>query len=399
MKNPGGIPMAWGADYLQPTCTTQFNGDYTPRSVPGPSGATAISAQGLNVLFLINGTVWGWGQNSQGDLGVGDTAGRSVAVQAVGINGIVAISSGSDHALAIKSDGTIWAWGADGFGQVGVQPPPTNRVTSPVQVAFTFPASVVQVGAGNGTSLALDANGTVWTWGTPLGVSPTRLQVTPTAVSFAGNPKIVLIAIGIDHALAVDSSGTLWSWGGNAYGQLGNGTTNASASPGVVPGLNGIAAVASGQFFSLATDSSGRVWGWGRNDGGQLGIGNQVSPETLPIQNTSLSGPVALVAGQDHAFALFASGSLYGWGDSGNGQVGTGFSTTYLTPQLVSINGVAQPTVCTAAPASGTGPNPGPSSGETNGGAPIDEKGVSCSGGHDPVNCVTGNFWSQNTCW
>jgi RHS repeat-associated protein len=395
MKSPGGIPMGWGADYLQPTSTTQFNGDYTPRSVPGPVGVTAISAQGSNVLMLINGTVWGWGQNSQGDLGVGDTIGRSVAAQAVGINGIVAISSGSDHALAIKSDGTIWAWGADGFGQLGVQPPPNNRSTTPVQVGFAFPASVVQIAAGSGTSLALDANGTVWTWGTPLGVSPTQLQVTPTAVSFAGNPKIVLIAIGTGDALAVDSTGILWSWGVNSFGELGNGTTTASASPVMVSGINGIAAIAAGQGFSLATDSSGRVWGWGKNDGGQLGIGNQVSPQTVPVQNTSLSGPVALAAGQDHAFALFTSGSLYGWGDSGNGQVGTGFSTTYLTPQLVSISGVIQPSACAGAPASGTGPNPGPTISETLGGRPRDEIAVSCDGGNFPVNCVTGNFWHQ----
>src|SRR2546425_7240639 len=119
VKTPGGTPMGWGADYLQPTSTTQFNGDYTPRSVPGPAGATAISAQGLNVLILINGSVWGWGQNGVGDLGVGDTTSRNVAAQAVGINGVVALSSGSDHALALKSDGTVWAWGADGFGQLG----------------------------------------------------------------------------------------------------------------------------------------------------------------------------------------------------------------------------------------------------------------------------------------
>ncbi len=397
MKSPGGIPMGWGADLLQPTSTTQFNGDYIPRSVPGPVGVTAISAQGLNVLMLINGTVWGWGQNSQGDLGVGDTIGRSVAAQAVGINGIVAISSGSDHALAIKSDGTIWAWGADGFGQLGVQPPPNNRSTTPVRVAFAFPASVVQVAAGSGTSLALDANGTVWTWGTPLGVSPTQLQVTPTAVSFAGNPKIVLIAIGTGDALAVDSTGILWSWGVNSFGELGNGTTTASASPVVVSGINGIAAIAAGQGFSLATDSSGRVWGWGKNDGGQLGIGNQVSPQTLPVQNTSLSGPVALAAGQDHAFALFASGSLYGWGDSGNGQVGTGFSTTYLTPQLVSISGVAQPSACSGPAPTGSGPNPGPAVAETLGGRPIDEKAVSCTCGGYPVDSATGNFYHEFT--
>lgn len=391
-----GIPMAWGADYLQLTPNSHANGDFSPRSVPGPTGAVSISSMAQNVLMLINGTVWGWGNNAAGDLGVGDTNPRNVAVQTVGLNGIVAVSSGVDHALALKSDGTLWAWGNDGDGDLGVPPnPPANRYTTPVQVAFNFPIPIVQIAAGSGTSFAIDANGTLWEWGTQLGGTST-VNSTPTPVSFAGNPRIVLVAPGWLHALAVDSSGNLWSWGDNSAGELGNGTTTSSTSPAIVPGVTGVTAIAAGELHSLAADGAGTVWAWGYNSQGQLGNGNQTT-QLSPVRVSGISGPVALAAGDAHSFALFSSGSLYGWGDSGNGQVGTGFATTYLTPQLVSISGVAQPSACAGSAPTGSGPTTGPSSGETNGGPPKDEKPVSCDGGNDPVNCVTGNFWHTVT--
>lgn len=396
ITNPAGTPMAWGADNLQPTSTTQVFGDYTPRSVPGPTKAVAVSSQGQDALILINGTVWGWGLNADGGLGVGDTNSRNVATQVPGLNGIVAISSGADHAMALKSDGTLYAWGKNAYGQLGVPPnPPANQSNSPQPVPFAFPAPIVQIAAGNGQSLALDRNGTVWAWGTPLGL-PTSVNATPTAVAFSGNPTIVLIALGWDHALAVDSTGTLWTWGGNSQGELGNGTQTSSAVPAILHMSNPIAAVAAGELFSLAVDNAGEVWGWGYNTVAQLGLGNTNSPVLSPLLNNSISGPIALATGDAHAFALFSSGTLYGWGEDSNGQVGTGFVTNdYVNPQVVSLSGVAQPAPCAGPPATGSGPTNGPTPPETNGGRPIDQNAVTCNSGTDPVNCVTGNFWSQ----
>ncbi len=382
VQSPGGTPMGWGADYLQVAPTTNQFGDYIPRSVPGPTNAVAVSSEGYDTLILINGTVWGYGLSNQGQLGVG--GGSSVAAQVVGINGVVAISAGILHSLALRSDGTLWGWGDNTYGELGVPPsPPNNRSLVPVQVAFNFPAPVVQISAGNGTSLALDSNGTLWWWGTAL-TGPLSVNPTPAVVPFAGNPKIVLITQG----LAVDSSGNLWSWGGYP----GNGTSTPNTSPAIVPGLSGIAAIAEGSNWSLAADSSGRVWAWGDNTYGQLGIGNFTTPQLSPVQILSLSGPVALAAGDAHSFALFSGGALYGWGQSSNGQVGTGFVTNYDTPQLIGIT-VAQPAPCASGPASGTGPNPGPAVSETLGGRPIDEKPVSCTCGGYPVDSATGNFY------
>jgi RHS repeat-associated protein len=384
VQSPGGTPMGWGADYLQVAPTTNQFGDYIPRSVPGPANAVAVSSLGYDTLILINGTVWGYGLSNQGQLGVGGAS--NVATQVVGINGVVAISAGVLHSLVLRSDGTVWGWGDDTYGELGVPPsPPNNRSLVPVQVAFNFPAPVVQISAGNGTSLALDSTGTLWWWGTAL-TGPLSVNPTPAVVPFAGNPKIVLVTLG----LAVDSSGNLWSWGGYP----GNGTSTPNTSPAIVPGLSGIAAIAEGSNWSLAADSSGRVWAWGDNTYGQLGIGNFTTPQLSPVQILSLSGPVALAAGDAHSFALFSGGALYGWGQSSNGQVGTGFVTNYDTPQLIGIT-VAPPAACAGGPASGTGPNPGPTTSETLGGKPRDEIAVSCDGGNYPVNCVTGNFWHQ----
>jgi RHS repeat-associated protein len=390
-----GTPMGWGADYLQLAPTTSQFGDLSPRSVPGPSNAIAVSSLAWNTLFLINGTVWGYGLNGSGQLGVGDTTAHNVATQAVGLNGVVAISAGSIHSLAIKSDGTLWAWGDDTYGELGIPPPlgPNNRSLVPLKVPFSFPAPIVEISAGAGTSLAVDANGTLWWWGTTNG-GVASVNATPTAISFPGNPKIVLITQSPwDAAMAVDLSGNVWIWG---LSYPGNGTSTNNSSPAIVPGISGIAAIAAGSDFSLAADNSGHVWAWGDNSAGQLGIGNTTSPQLSPVQVLTIGGPVALAAGDAHAFALFSSGALYGWGSSSNGQVGTGFVTDYTTPQFISIT-VAQPVACAGGPPTGSGPNPGPTAPETNGGPPSDEKPVSCDGGSDPVNCVTGNFWHQVT--
>ncbi|HZD60439.1 MAG TPA: hypothetical protein VE439_08330, partial [Anaerolineae bacterium] len=66
-----------------------------------------------------DGTVWGWGDNSFGQLGDGTKTNRSTPVQAKALTNVTAIAAGDAHSLARKSDGTVWAWGGNGFGQLG----------------------------------------------------------------------------------------------------------------------------------------------------------------------------------------------------------------------------------------------------------------------------------------
>src|SRR5439155_12725194 len=125
---------------------------------------------------------------------------------------------------------------------------------------------IVAVSAGALHSLALDAAGDVWSWGDQHGgTAPTRLD---------GLVGIVAISAGGYHDLALGGDGTVWSWGSNDFGQLGTrpvGTTR--RMPAQVPGLRGVVAVTAGGYHSLALLDDGSLWSWGDNDVRQLGDG------------------------------------------------------------------------------------------------------------------------------
>ncbi len=114
-----------------------------------------------------DGTVWAWGGNNYGQLGNGTTTDQSSPVRVGALTNIVAIAAGSWHSLALRSDGTVWAWGANWHGELGDGT--NDDRTSPVQVKGLdgqgFLTDVVAIDAGDGYSMALKSDGTVWAWG------------------------------------------------------------------------------------------------------------------------------------------------------------------------------------------------------------------------------------------
>ena len=80
----------------------------------------AIAAGGNHDLALkADGTVWGWGYNSYGELGDNTTKLRAAPVQALGLDGVVSIAAGYTHSAAVRQDGTVWTWGGNAYGQLG----------------------------------------------------------------------------------------------------------------------------------------------------------------------------------------------------------------------------------------------------------------------------------------
>jgi hypothetical protein len=96
------------------------------------------------------GTVWTWGSNQFGQLGDGTNTNRLTPVQVSGLSNVVAITGGTGHSIALKSDGTVWAWGWNFNGQLG-DGTNTNRLT-PVQVSGL--SNVVAITGGTGHSMA-----------------------------------------------------------------------------------------------------------------------------------------------------------------------------------------------------------------------------------------------------
>jgi alpha-tubulin suppressor-like RCC1 family protein len=107
-----------------------------------------------------DGTVWGWGDNTGGQLGDDSQVSRPNPAKVSGFTDVVAISGEGYYTLALKSDGTVWSWGTNSGGSLG-DGSVTNKLI-PVQVSGL--TGVIAVDATS-FSIALKSDGTVWTWG------------------------------------------------------------------------------------------------------------------------------------------------------------------------------------------------------------------------------------------
>ena len=148
----------------------------------------------------------------------------------------------------------MWAWGANDSGQLG-DGTFTSHLT-PERVTGIGTSYIAGIGAGQGFSVVLGSDGTVWAWGADdsgqLGNTPTGNPVIRPVQTIGLNSGITQLSAGQDHVLALKSNGTALAWGGNSNGQLGNGGTVGGTGPVQVSGLVGASQVSAGVQFSLA---------------------------------------------------------------------------------------------------------------------------------------------------
>jgi alpha-tubulin suppressor-like RCC1 family protein len=244
----------------------------------------AIAAgNNYSLALKVDGTVWSWGHNSNGELGNGTTDHSYSPVQVSSLTDVKAITSSKFcHNFAVKSDGTVWAWGCNEDGQLGIGSADSDPHTVPVQVPGL--TDVVSVSAGTFHSLALKKDGTVWAWGKnyhgQLGDGTTTDRKTPVQVRALKD--VTAIAAGGRYSLALKSDGTLLAWGFNFEGQVGDGTSDERLTP--VQILNDVAAVSAGYQHSLALKKDGTVWAWGYNDCHQVSYGIDTTCAKTPIR-------------------------------------------------------------------------------------------------------------------
>jgi alpha-tubulin suppressor-like RCC1 family protein len=196
---------------------TQVAGTYT-RVAAGPEHSLGLRA---------DGSLWAWGSNQAGQLGASpDLFSSATPLQVPGA--YTRMSGGFYFSTGLRADGSLWAWGYNYYGQLGN--PTDNEVgvptrnTTPTQVAGTWKQAVT----GNSHTMALQADGSLWAWGNnrfgQLGTATNNgtEKATPTPTQVAGT--FTQLAAGQFHSLALKADGTLWTWGYNYAGQLGNGS-------------------------------------------------------------------------------------------------------------------------------------------------------------------------------
>src|SRR5262245_3165234 len=130
----------------------------------GLIAAAAAPAQARGpVTPVVSRVVASWGDNSFGELGDGTLTGRPLYGDIAAGSDVIQVATGRTHNLAVRSDGTVTAWGLNDHGALG-DGTTTDRST-PVQ-AKGLTGVITQVAAGQGFSLALRSDGSVWGWGT-----------------------------------------------------------------------------------------------------------------------------------------------------------------------------------------------------------------------------------------
>lgn len=343
------------------------DGTSIDKSVPTQVGVTAaatgsvISAGEFHTMALsgcgTSGcTLWAWGSNDSGRLGDGTTVEKRSPTKLTGTTWM-AVSAGGAHTVAIKKDGTggtLWTWGRNDKGQLGVGTGSADTnydtKTSPTPIMASF-KTWTAVSAGALHTVAIYGGGLLTAWGAnnrgQLGVNSTQADASYVVPVAIGTSKVASVSAGGDHNLAIFNDGSLWSWGANGFGQLGNGTIVDGFAPARVgTDLNWESVSVGGGHndvgndqptnggHSLAIKTDGTLWAWGSNAYGQLGTGT-TDDASAPTQVGTDRDWKRVSAGKLHSFGWKADGSLWMWGNNFYGQLGNGSSGTTAKNILV----------------------------------------------------------------
>lgn len=337
------------------TSFTQVGSDTDWAEVTAGQGST--HGHEYAIARKTNGTIYGTGINSMGQIGqpssttqvttftrigpwkdvthIASMAGSTVIVRSSTRD--VILSDDDEQYVRIGSragKGMFW-WGSNtgnrtGTGQVAA----TMKYTYIPQYADTTTTWRV-FECSYGHCVGLRADSTLWTWGDPtdgrLGNGSTTTWVTaPTQV---GTAKYIDVSAGNDFCVAVKSDGTLWAWGDNSSSQLGDGTAIDITSPTQIGVATTWTDVDCGNAFTLALRSDGTMWSMGANTNGRTGQGTTSGTTTTPTQIGAATTWAKISAGAgSQSLAVRTDGTLWTWGSGSSGKLGSGSTLDVTSP-------------------------------------------------------------------
>lgn len=237
------------------------------RPVPNPTRVGsekdwAAVAAGFSTSYALkrDGSLWTWGSDPSGALGLGGTnfQPRDIPTRAASTASWLVVGAGLHHGAGLQADGTLWTWGDNGYGQLGVSGRP--RTSTPSQLGTESNWHALAVGAL--ANAAIKRDGTLWTWGDS-SLTPTVMANHPTnhhePVRVGTASNWVAVAAGYYHFLALASDGTLWHWGRNSHLLGGVPAKDPSKPRQFGQGTNWVATY-NGAYDNLARQQDGSLW-------------------------------------------------------------------------------------------------------------------------------------------
>jgi alpha-tubulin suppressor-like RCC1 family protein len=300
LTDQGGL-FTWGGGFFGQLGHGRRSEEMAPRQVGlilsffNDLPITHIAAGGCHSMAVVEGgSVYTWGSNDRGQLGLGDhddpntDTTRDVPALVPMVRGVIAVAAGKQHSFVLGRDGTVMACGYNSGGRLGLGDADDRD-------AFTAGSpdlglcGVVDIDAGECQSLAVTAEGHLYSWGKgrAMGHGEGARILVPTKVAGGGieDEEVVQIVTGNSHAMALTAAGVLYAWGRGEGGQLGHGDKEHVVVPRVVEGVRGgVRGMAAGMFHSLVVTGEGRVMACGYEAHGSLGLGAGVAEALTPTE-------------------------------------------------------------------------------------------------------------------
>ncbi len=345
----GGL-MSWGKNNKG-----QLGQSYLDHNFPGTIGdgdwwrfVTAGFDHALAIQY--DGALYAWGNNADGELGLGANAGATKSFPArVGIeNNWIKAAAGKGFTIALKADGSLWSWGKNNFSQLG-----QGNTNSTYNIPTLIGPSTdhwIDIAAGGSHVLAIKDDGTLWGWGLNDSgqVGDNKQPVNQTKPFKISTEIWRAISAGDKHSLGIKANGTLYAWGSNLSGALGFGNSSIlKKTPNKLGTDNDWQYISAGKGFTLAIKSNGNLSAWGNNSSGQLGIGNTTSPQYTKVTpwKTSTNDlwatnlkPGVLIGADYQAMDIRSNGQLESWGANTSGQLGTGSTDALKTHNVPAVH-------------------------------------------------------------
>ncbi|KAG1469204.1 hypothetical protein G6F56_003388 [Rhizopus delemar] len=281
----------------------------------------------LAELSTTTGSLFVCGTNDFGQLGMdGDEKSRPVPIKSVSDIQFVDVTAGGLHSFALTLDGDLYSWGCTDEGVLG------REGKSDIPIKLETNVKFVKIVSGDCINMALTAEGDLYTWGTyrgaegAFGFSTTSLQQnTPLLYDPLVRETITQVAVGTNHSLALSAEGRLFTWGYGEQGQLGRRISPRYPTDSLrcdLVGLRNVKLIGAGSYHSLAVTHDNQLFAWGLNNYRQCAD----SEETAILQPTRIDisvGNIVHVSGGEH-FSLIVNeaGEVFTFGRGDANQLG-----------------------------------------------------------------------------